>query len=164
MTDPTGLDLDALRLAKRIDALRESRELNIAHPTPSGSHWITWSSLALDVIDGLLATIRGRDEELQRLRDAYDEQKIDLWRVRDERNTAQARVAELEAALQRVNEQAGEAFHTAFRKGTDGRGSAEVWHAIKAMDPKAWDEAIGWALWAMGVTDTLAGQPAGAKD
>lgn len=38
----------------------------------------------------------------------------------------------------------GEGFHTAFRKGVDGKGSHQVWLAIHAMTGDGYGEAVAW--------------------
>jgi hypothetical protein len=51
-----------------------------------------------------------------------------------------------------LNDFLAETVHTAFRKGCDGGGSAEVWNAIKRMDPTQWASACDWMIWALRVS------------
>lgn len=43
----------------------------------------------------------------------------------------------------------GETVHTAFRKGADGKESAEIWNAIRKMPKEQWGDAVEWMCWAL---------------
>jgi len=43
----------------------------------------------------------------------------------------------------------GEGFHTAFRKGVDGKGSGTVWDAIRDMTDDGYSDAIDYVLYAL---------------
>ncbi len=45
----------------------------------------------------------------------------------------------------RIQDSLGEAVHTGLRKGVDGKGSAQAWHAISAMTGNGWSEAVNFA-------------------
>lgn len=64
-------------------------------------------------------------------------------------------ISEADALLLRIYEQCGEGFHTAFRKGVDGKGSHVVWVAIRDMPDNGYHDAMMWFREASGLSEYL---------
>ncbi len=43
----------------------------------------------------------------------------------------------------------GESFHTAFRKGVEGGGSAEIHQMISAMPSEKWGDVLAYVVWCL---------------